>query len=169
MLKLIVAAAENWAIGQDNELLFHIKEDLKRFKTLTVGQNVVMGRKTLESMPGGAPLPKRNNIVLSRHELPAGVIACHSLTQLRELIPQLEGEVYIIGGETIYRQLLDFCAAAEVTKVRAQKEADAFFPDLDKAENWQLVWESEVYNDATVEYTFATYINNKVRALGELE
>lgn len=169
MLKLIVAVDENWAIGKDNELLFHIKEDLMRFKNLTLGQNVVMGRKTLESMPKGAPLPKRNNIVLSRNELAQEVIHCRNMGELRELIPQLTGEIYIIGGENIYKQLLDFCAAAEVTKVQAQKQADAFFPNLDEAENWRLEEQSEVYNNGEVKYTFNRYINKKVRPLGELE
>lgn len=169
MLKLIVAVDENWAIGKDNELLFHIKEDLMRFKSLTLGQNVVMGRKTLESMPKGAPLPKRTNIVLSRGELTQEVLHCRNMKELRELIPKLEGEIYIIGGENIYRQLLDFCSVAEVTKVQAQKQADAFFPNLDKNENWQLESQSEVYNNGEVEYTFNRYINKKVRPLGELE
>lgn len=169
MLKLIVAVDENWAIGKDNELLFHIKEDLMRFKSLTLGQNVVMGRKTLESMPKGAPLPKRNNIVLSRNELACDVMHCRNMGELREIIPTLEGEVYIIGGENIYRQLLDFCSVAEVTKVRAKKQADAFFPNLDEDKNWQLESQSEVYSDGEVEYTFNRYINRNVRPLGELE
>ena len=169
MLKLIVAVDENWAIGKDNELLFHIKEDLMRFKSLTLGQNVVMGRKTLESMPKSAPLPKRNNIVLSRNEVAHDVIHCRNMGELRELIPKLEGEIYVIGGENIYRQLLDFCSVAEVTKVKDKKQADAFFPNLDKAQNWQLESQSEVYNNGEVEYTFNRYINRNVRPLGELE
>jgi len=169
MIKLIVAVDENWAIGKDNQLLFHIREDLKRFKTFTVGQTVVMGRKTLESMPNGKPLPNRTNIVLSRGDLPKDVTACHSFSELKDTLKNINGEIYIIGGEMIYRALLDFCTIAEVTKVRAKKAADAYFPNLDENKNWSLAEESQVYTDGTVEYTFARYVNNKPRPLGELE
>ena len=139
MIKLIVAADENWAIGYQNELLYHIKEDMKRFKALTTGNIVVMGRKTLESMPNGAPLPNRENVVLSSRNLKAEVTLCHTLAELGEYLRMQKKDIYIIGGETIYQELLDYCAEAEVTKIYAKKEAaDAFFPDLDERENWHV-------------------------------
>ena len=105
------------------------KEDMKRFKALTTGNIVVMGRKTLESMPNGAPLPNRENVVLSSRNLKAEVTLCHTLAELGEYLRTQKKDIYIIGGETIYQELLDYCAEAEVTKIYAKKEAaDAFFP-----------------------------------------
>lgn len=101
MIKLIVAADESWAIGYQNELLYHIKEDMKRFKALTTGNIVVMGRKTLESMPNGAPLPNRENVVLSSRNLKAEVTLCHTLAELGEYLRMQKKDIYIIGGETI--------------------------------------------------------------------
>ena len=150
MIKLIVAADENWAIGYQNELLYHIKEDMKRFKALTTGNIVVMGRKTLESMPNGAPLPNRENVVLSSRNLKAE-------------------DIYIIGGETIYQELLDYCTEAEVTKIYAKKEAaDAFFPDLDERGNWHIAEKSEVFSAGDINYSFVKYKNEKPKSLGEL-
>ena len=118
MIKLIVAADENWAIGYQNELLYHIKEDMKRFKALTTGNIVVMGRKTLESMPNGAPLPNRENVVLSSRNLKAEVTLCHTLAELGEYLRTQKKDIYIIGGETIYQELLDYCADENLRKKR---------------------------------------------------
>lgn len=170
MIKLIVAADENWAIGCQNELLYHIKEDMKRFKRLTTGNIVVMGRKTLESMPNGAPLANRVNVVLSSQQLPDSVIACHTLAQLGEYLSAQEKDIYIIGGEMIYRELLDYCAEAEVTKIYAVKEfADAYFPDLDKLDNWQIAESSEIYMAGDIRYSFIKYKNAQPKSLGELK
>ncbi len=168
MLKLIVAVDENWAIGYENQLLYHIKEDMKRFKALTTGNIVVMGRKTLESMPNSAPLANRINVVLSSRQLPSGVVACQSLAQLGEYLSTQEKDIYIIGGEMIYRELLDYCAEAEVTKVYAQKEADAYFPNLDEMDNWQEVEKSAEYQAGELSYCFVKYKNNNPKNIGDL-
>lgn len=169
MIKLIVAADENWAIGYQNELLYHIKEDMKRFKALTTGNIVVMGRKTLESMPNGAPLPNRENVVLSSRNLKAEVTLCHTLAELGEYLRTQKKDIYIIGGETIYQELLDYCAEAEVTKIYAKKEAaDAFFPDLDERGNWHIAEKSEVFSAGDINYSFVKYKNEKPKSLGEL-
>lgn len=170
MIKLIVAVDENWAIGYQNNLLYHIKEDLKRFKNLTTGHIIVMGRKTLESMPKSAPLPNRTNVVLSSNALPSTVVACHSMDELREYLKKQDDDIYIIGGESIYRKLIDYCALAEVTKIYAKKPAvDAYFPNLDELVNWQIIQSSEVYTEGELAYSFVQYKNENPKSLGELK
>lgn len=133
-MKLIVNIDRNGGIGRNGELLVHIKEDMKRFKELTVGNTVVMGRKTLESLPGGKPLPGRINVVLTRNVdyRADGVRICHSV----EEIIGLDGEVFVIGGGEIYAQLLDFCDTAYITCTDIDGDADAFMPKLDNS--WKL-------------------------------
>lgn len=170
MIKLIVAVDENWAIGYQNNLLYHIKDDLKRFKNLTTGHIIVMGRKTLESMPKSAPLPNRINVVLSSHDLLDTVVACHSMDELREYLKKQDDDIYIIGGETIYRKLIDYCTIAEVTKIHAKKPAaDAYFPNLDELENWQITDSSEIYHEGELAYSFVQYKNENPKSLGELK
>lgn len=140
-MDLIVAVDKNWGIGRHGGLLFRISEDMKRFRALTLGKTVILGRKTLQTLPGGRPLEKRTNIVMTRSDSfeaePA--IICHSLTQLREQLRDLpESEVFVIGGASLYQQLLPFCHQAFVTKIDHSAEADCFFPNLDQLPDWQL-------------------------------
>ena len=134
-MQLIVAADKNWAIGKNNQLLVRISNDMKNFRRLTEGNVVVMGRKTLESFPGGQPLPKRTNIVLTRQKNydGKGAVVVHSEEELREELRKYDTEkVFIIGGETIYRMMLPFCTKALVTRLDYAYEADTWMPNLDQ-------------------------------------
>lgn len=165
-MNLIAAVDKNWAIGMDNKLLVHIPDDMKRFRQMTIGKVVVMGRKTLESFPGGQPLKERVNIVLSkdRDYRVKGAIAVHSIEELSEELKKYKSEdIYVIGGETIYRQLLDQCDTAYITKIDYTYQADAWFPNLDEEDAWQVEEESEEQTYFDLEYYFITYRNHSVR------
>ncbi len=140
-MNLIVAVDKNWAIGYKNQLLAHIPEDQRYFRSMTEGKVVVMGRKTLESLPGGKPLKNRVNFVLSRNKdfERQDCRVCHSVEELmKELEEYPTQEIFVIGGEKIYTELLDKCDTAYITHIEREYEADAFFPDLDKNEDWEL-------------------------------
>ncbi|MBQ1473586.1 MAG: dihydrofolate reductase [Lachnospiraceae bacterium] len=158
-MKLIVAVDSNWGIGNKGKLLVSIPEDMKFFRGTTTGHVIVMGRKTLESFPNGNPLPNRTNIVLTRDKSFAkkDVIVVHDLDELDELLKEYKDEeVYCIGGESVYRQLLDRCDEAFVTMIDFAYEADAYFPDLTK-EGWEMVGESEEQTYFDLCYTFTTW------------
>lgn len=160
-MNLIVNVSENWAIGRGNELLFHLSTDMKFFKSQTIEKTVVMGRKTLESFPGKKPLPKRKNIVLTTNPdfCAENVEIIHSIDELLKKIDLENSEdIYVIGGETIYRQLLPYCDTAFVTKVASTvNDADAFMVNLDDDENWEIVDESETMNEKGYDFKFVTY------------
>ncbi|MBR2159972.1 MAG: dihydrofolate reductase [Clostridia bacterium] len=156
-MQAIVAVSENWGIGKDNDLLFRISADLKRFKALTSGRTVVMGRKTLESLPGGKGLPKRRNIVLtSQPDFTAeNAEAVHNPAQL---IFAAGADAFVIGGATVYRQLLSLCDRVYVTKVFASPEADAFFPNLDESPDWEVACQSEVMEENGLRFQYVDYV-----------
>ena len=161
MITAIAAISENWGIGKDNDLLFNIPEDKKFFRRTTLNRTVIMGRKTLESLPGGRPFKDRRNIVLSRDPCftVEGAEVCRSVNEVLTLI---KGEdAFVVGGGEIYREFLPCCAFALITKVEASPEADAFFPDLDKAGNWRLSEQSEEYEYNGLKYRFCTYENHR--------
>ena len=140
-MNVIVAADKNWGIGKDNKLLVSIPSDMKFFRTQTTGKVVVMGRKTLESFPNGMPLKNRTNIVLTRnpdYEVKGGVVV-HSVEELLEVLkPYEEEDIYVIGGDSIYRLLLPYCRTAHVTKIDFAFEADTYFPNLDEDGSWEI-------------------------------
>ncbi|MCL2839870.1 MAG: dihydrofolate reductase [Defluviitaleaceae bacterium] len=157
-MKILVAVSSNWGIGHDNDLLFRIKPDHARFKALTIGKVVVMGRKTYESI--GKPLVDRVNIVLSRDEnlVIPGVIMCHSLERLRKMLESYHSDdIFIVGGEKIYAQLLDACTHVYLTKVDAAPPADVFFPNIDELPQWKLVEESETLNFKGLNFRYCDY------------
>lgn len=159
-MNLIVAVDKNWAIGCNNKLLVAIPSDLKFFRETTTGGVVVCGRKTLETFPNGRPLPNRTNIVLTRNENyeVKGAVVCHSVEEvLEELKKYNEEDIYIIGGETVYRQFLPYCNLAHVTKIDHAYEADAFFPNLDEMEEWEVTADSEEHTYFDLEYRFLKY------------
>lgn len=159
-MKLIVAVDANWGIGCKNELLVRIPSDQRFFRETTTGNVVVMGRKTLESFPGGKPLKDRVNIVLTKENRSGeyGEVIVHSIEEAMEEIKKYpEKIIYIIGGETIYRQFLPFCDVAYVTKIDHAYEADAYFPNLDEDSEWKLAEESEEQTYFDITYTFARY------------
>ena len=138
----IVAVSSSWGIGKDGGMLFHIPGDLAHFRETTMGGTVIMGRKTLESLPGGRPLAQRENIVLSSSpglEVPGAVVlssVAETLDYVRERPPE---RVFVIGGGTIYAQFLEHCTKAIVTHVSADAEADTYFPNLDELPDWERI------------------------------
>ncbi|MBO4374874.1 MAG: dihydrofolate reductase [Lachnospiraceae bacterium] len=162
-MNLIAAVDRNWAIGFKNQLLAHIPEDQRFFRSMTEGKVVVMGRKTLESLPGGRPLKNRVNIVLSRNKdfQAEGCTVCHSVEELMsELEKYPSQEIFVIGGEKIYTELVDMCDRAYITSIDREYEADAFFPDLDRKDEWEMVHseddEEHTYFDLI--YYFREYV-----------
>ena len=140
-MNLIAAVDKNWGLGHDGQLLVRIPEDLKRFRALTLGKVVVMGRKTLESLPGGKPLDQRTNIVLSRSLSLSkqGIIHCTSMRVLRQVLADYrEEDIFIIGGAQIYSQLLPYCRHAYITKIEKEFSADVFLPNLDEDKAWAI-------------------------------
>ncbi len=163
-MNLIVAVDQNWAIGYQNKLLVSIPEDMKFFRTTTTGKVVVMGRKTLESFPNGLPLKNRTNIVLTRnpdyHVKDALVL--NSVEEVLESLKQYDTEdVYVIGGDTIYRQLLPYCDVAHVTRIDHAYTADAWFPNLEEDPEWELTGESDEKTYFDLEFTFCRYERKK--------
>ncbi len=136
-MNVIVCADRDWGIGREGDLLVRISADLKRFKALTLGHPVILGRKTLATFPGGRPLPGRRNLVLSRDPdfCPQGVEVFRDVESLAAAAPE---DSFVIGGGEVYRQLLPWCGTAYVTRLAEAYPADAWFPDLDRDPAWQL-------------------------------
>ncbi len=159
-MNIIVAVDQNWGIGHQNRLLVSIPEDMKFFRNETNGKVVVMGRKTLESFPGGMPLKNRTNIVLTRTSdyKAKGAVVLHSVEAvLEELRKYASEEIYVIGGDSIYKQFLPYCDVAHVTKIAHSYEADAYFPNIDQMSEWELTGESEEKTYFDLEFTFCRY------------
>ena len=159
-MKMIAAVDRNWSIGKDGNLLVRIPEDQKFFKRMTLGKTVVMGRKTLDSLPGGRALKDRVNIVLTRNPDFAreNVTVVHSVGEALSLLSDIPADdVMIIGGETVYRAFLPFCDGAWITMVDAAFEADSRIPDLDREPGWDMVSESEPAEHNGIRYTFREY------------
>ena len=159
-MNLIVAVDKNWAIGKDNKLLVSIPDDMKFFRETTTGKVVVMGRKTLESFPNSKPLPNRVNIVLTKDAKyeANGTIIVHSKEELNEELKKYNSDdIYVIGGESIYRMMLDECDRAFVTYVDYSYDADTYFPNLDEMSDWKLAEESEEQTYYDIEFYFRTY------------
>ena len=159
-MNIIVAADKNWGIGRNNELLVSIPADMKMFRQETTGKVVVMGRKTLESFPNGLPLKNRTNIVLTHdhtYKVP-GAVVVHDMDELHEELKKYDSQdIYVIGGETIYRQLLDECDVAHITKIDYAYDADAYFPNLDERPEWKITADSEEQTYFDLEYYFYRY------------
>ena len=165
-MRAIFCADEKWGIGKGNGLLFSLPKDMKFFRETTKGKVVVMGRKTLESFPGGQPLKGRVNIVLSSHEPKEGTVGAKSLNELFQLLKGYpEDEVFVIGGESVYRALLPYCSEVFVTKVAADGKADTFVPDLDEDEAFELATEGEPVEDNGFFIRFCTYKNRVPKPL----
>lgn len=164
-MNLIAAVDSNWGIGLNNALLVRIPDDMKRFRQITTGNVVVMGRKTLESFPGGQPLKNRINIVVTanRGYQVKGAVCVHNMEELSKELEKYHSEdIYIIGGESIYRQLLPQCDTALITKIDYEYQADAWFPDLDEMEEWEITEESEEQTYFDLEYYFRKYERKRV-------
>ncbi|MGE5943945.1 MAG: dihydrofolate reductase [Flavobacteriales bacterium] len=153
-LTIIVAAAENNAIGKDNKLIWHLSDDLKRFKNLTKGHHIIMGRKTFESF--AKPLPNRTHIVITRqadYKAPEGVIVVNTLSDAIN-IAKSDKQPFIIGGGEIYKQAMAIADKIEITRVHDTFEADTFFPEIDKA-IWKQTTNEFHKKDENNEYDFS--------------
>lgn len=158
-LTLIVAAGENDAIGKDNQLIWHLSDDLKRFKALTNGHHIIMGRKTFESFP--KPLPNRTHIVITRqnnYSVPDGVIVVNSLDDALDAARN-DKQPFVIGGGEIYKQAMPLADKIELTRVHASFDADTFFPKVDET-IWKEVSNTRHNKDEKHEYAFSflTYV-----------
>ncbi|MCL2034159.1 MAG: dihydrofolate reductase [Oscillospiraceae bacterium] len=160
-MKMIFSADNNWGIGCGNKLLFHAKGDMAYFKKMTTGKVVIMGRKTLESLPNKRPLPNRVNIVLTSDESYAteGAIICHSLEALFETVKIYDrDDLFVIGGAEVYRLLMPYCDAAYITRFFADAPADRFMSDFDALPDWERVSSSDEMHENGVSYRFDMYI-----------
>lgn len=159
-MNIIVAVDKNWAIGKNNKLLVSIPSDMKFFRSTTMGKVVVMGRKTLESFPNGLPLKNRTNIVLTgnpQYQVKDAIV-CHTVEEVLEKVKEYDSEdVYVIGGDSVYRQFLPYCDVAHVTKIDHAFEADAWFPDLERMPEWEVTADSEEQTYFDLEFQFLKY------------
>lgn len=159
-MNLIVAVDKNWAIGKNNKLLVSIPADMKFFRETTTGHVVVMGQNTLESFPNGQPLKNRTNIVLSidpDYQV-KGAVVVHSIEELLEELKKYPtDEVYVIGGASVYRQLLPYCDTCHITKIDHEYDADTWFPNLDEMPEWKITADSEEQTYFDLEYRFLKY------------
>jgi dihydrofolate reductase len=163
-MNLIVAVDKNWAIGYENKLLISIPEDMRFFREETTGKVVIMGRNTLETFPGGKPLKNRTNIIITskpNFQINDGIVV-HSV---EEALKAVEGyntkDIYVIGGASIYKQMLDYCEVAHVTKIDYVYHADTYFPNLDEMPEWVITAESEERTYYDIEYGFYRYERKK--------
>lgn len=154
MITIVVAMGLGNEIGANNQLLWHLPTDLKHFKEITTGHPIIMGRKTYESI--GKPLPKRTNIVVSRKKdwFEEGILIVGSLKEAIKFAKKMDEEIFIIGGGNIYEQTIDLADKLEVTQVKANLEADVFFPKIDE-KIWQKTEEILHEKDEKNEYDFA--------------
>lgn len=164
MVKILVACDENRVIGKNNTLIWHLPADLKRFKELTTGQVIIMGRKTYESI--GRPLPNRINIVITRQTgyQPEGVIIVHSLEEALLKAKSLHrGDIYVVGGAEIYEQSMDLADEIELTQLHDIFDGDAFFPIIDE-QIWQMVSKERGVTDEKnpYQYSFVRYVRKVV-------
>ena len=159
-MNCIVNVDAHWGIGNKGSLLVRIPNDMKMFRQETIGKTVVLGRKTLETFPGGRPLEGRTNIILSTNPdyQVKGATVVHNIPELLEELKKYDDDqIYIIGGESIYREMIPYCNVAHVTKVDHVYEADAFFPNLDELEDWEVTADSEEQTYFDIPYQFVKY------------
>jgi dihydrofolate reductase len=161
MISIIVAIAENYAIGLNNDLLWHIPEDLRRFKKITSGHKIIMGKRTYESLPV-RPLPNRTSIVISDDpkDVFNGCIMAYSIEEAMEHCDPDE-ECFVIGGGMIYRQFLPLADKLYITKVNARFDADTFFPEIDPAVWEETENEPGMDENSPLSYSFITFLRKK--------
>lgn len=168
-MKAIVAVDSKWGIGKNGDLLVHIPGDLKYFKKMTMGKILVVGRKTLESFPGGRPLPGRATVVLTENEYYTNedCDVCKKTDDLIQVIKDskedvdMAEDVFVAGGGSIYRELLPCCDQLFITKIEGDFDADVYFPDIDENPDFEMVWESDFHEDNGVRYRFTRYERTK--------
>ena len=160
-MELIVAVYDDWGIGRDGTQPIALSADRKFFRETTRGAMVIVGRRTIDDFPGKKPLPGRVNVALTRAdaEIP-GFTLCHSPEEAAEMAKTAE-RAFVIGGGTIYRQMLDFCDRAYVTKVHVKPESDTFFPNLDEDEAWELTEVLQSGEEDGISYEMCLYCRNR--------
>lgn len=163
MISLIAAVDKNWAIGKDGGLLVSIPEDLRFFRQTTRDKVVIMGRKTVESLPGGVPNPSWKTVIITKDEnyRMSGAVIVHSVEEALEEAKKLGPEIYVAGGGTIYEQMLGYCDEALITYIDYSYQADTWFPNLDKRPEWVLTSESEEQTHFDIVYYFRQYTRRK--------
>lgn len=162
MISIIVAIAENQAIGKNNDLLWHISEDLKRFRQITTGHTVIMGKKTYESLPK-RPLPNRKNVVIT--DIPGEKIeGCEMAYSIQEAIAMCNPgeENFIIGGASVYRQILPYTDRLYITQVHRSFEGDVFFPEIDYKQ-WILKKKEDFLPGVGYDFSYSTLIYDRVK------
>ncbi len=167
-MKAIVAVDSNWGIGYKNELLQRIPEDMKFFKQTTLNKLLVMGRLTFESLPNKRPLKDRTNIVISRNKdfKSEGLEIYYSIDELLFNLKKYKlNDIFIIGGESVYKQFMPYCTQAYITKIYKSYTADKYFPNLDEDKSWQLQSKGPIKTYKDIKFQFTTYKNNSVKNL----
>ena len=165
-MKAILHVDKEWGIGKNNELMFSIPADMKFFRESTINNVVVMGNNTLKSFPNGLPLKNRVNIVLSRTASRNDCVIVKSLSDLFEELKKYDtNNVFVIGGASIYKELLPYCNEVLVTKVDAIGGADTFFENLDNNNDFELVFESEPVETNGYTIRFTTYQNKNLKEI----
>ena len=158
---MIVAADEKWGIGINGDLLTPLPEDMKFFREKTKDSVIIMGRKTLLSFPNGKPLKNRVNIVITtdKNFIEEGCIVCHSIEEAAEISKNYSNkEAFVVGGGTVYRQMLKYCDTAYITKIyKTFDEADTFIDNLDTIEEWVVAEESDLKEHNGLNFRFVTY------------
>lgn len=167
-MNIIVAVDDHWGIGKNNDLLFHIPEDMKFFRAMTIGKNVICGKNTLLSFPDAKPLPDRKHFVLTHGSFPESqqIVIVDSLEKLfSEIASVPEDDVLVIGGESVYRQLLPYCKKAYVTRIyKTDPDATVFFPNLDEHPDFELTEAGEkLLSKKEIEFSFNVYTNKKCK------
>ena len=158
-MQAIVCISQNWGIGNDGQLLFHLSADLKRFRELTLGKTVILGSRTLHTFPGGKPLPDRRSIVLTRSNAPIeGAELAHTVKDVLALVG--DEDAFVIGGASVYTLLLPYCDRVRATVVEAAPEADSFFPKLDTHPDWRVESESEPMEEDGLRFRYVDYVKN---------
>lgn len=155
-MKAIVLVDENWGIGNNEDQIVYIPSDLKYFRATTMGHPVILGRKTLKTFPGGCPLKGRRNLILSRNPNFAPNEA-EVFPDLEALLVTAPDDSFVIGGESVYEALLDYCDTAYVTKIHKAFPSDCHFPDLDQHSDWQIVEEEQSQEENGIEFHRLTY------------
>ncbi len=164
-MNLIAAVDRNWAIGREGRLLVSVPGDRETFRRETVGKAVIMGRKTLESLPGGQPLSKRTNIVLSRDPryCVKGAAVCRSVEEALDAVKDFPADqVFVIGGQETYEAFLPYCDTAYITYIDYVYQADAYLRDLDRDPRWELAAESDEMTYFNLCYTYRRYVRRPV-------
>lgn len=161
-MELVVNVTENWAIGKGGDQLVYISADLKRFRQLTTGKTVILGRKTLATFPGGRPLKNRTNLILSASGVTVeGAEVFPDHPSLLEHLKGLDTDlISVIGGASVYEALLPYCKTAHITVTYGDYEADTFFPNLDTMENWSVTETGELLQENGVSFRYVTYVNS---------